>query len=221
MADVQISFGASVTGLLAGVKEVHHAIEGLRAPVDDFVRDLRGISEAIGAAFVVEKLKEFVRTMAEVGEHAVNMGAALGISAEKFQEINEAMGLVGATGDALMRTERMLSRAAETVVAQPMSHQADAFVALGLKAAAFAETLRTDPIAAMKELADAAVRTGNLSLTGPLGFLLGRSGGADLVRFFSEGAAGVDKLIQKAKELGSPSQKRWRIWMSWPARYMR
>lgn len=204
--EVKVSFGASVEGLLRGVKEAEAAIQSLRKPVDDFIESMKGIGEATGLAFAVEKIREFTVEMAELGEHAVNMGAALGMSAEQFQQVNEAMGLVGASGDALVRTERLLSRAADDAVKNSLSPQNAAFRALGIGAKEFGDLLRDDPVAAMKELAEAATRTGT-AVSGPLGRLLGRGGGADLLRFFSEGAAGIDKWITKTRELGAPSQE--------------
>jgi hypothetical protein len=222
---LKVTFGAETTEFVSGVKQVGteakslaallnetfaHMGEGIRIPLDALAMmksSLRETAEVAGIVYAVDKLKELTSWMAEVGEHAVNMGAALGMSAEQFQQLNEAMGLVGASGDDLVRAERMLSRVAEEAIAQPISHVADAFKALGIDATQFAATLRANPIEALKQLADAAVKTGNTSLTGPLGFLLGRGGGADMLRFFSEGASGIDKMIAKVKELGSPTQE--------------
>jgi len=42
--DVQVTFGASIAGLVAGVEEAKAQIEGLRAPADNFVGNLDGIA---------------------------------------------------------------------------------------------------------------------------------------------------------------------------------
>jgi hypothetical protein len=48
-------FGANIAGLVAGIAEAKESIEGLRAPVDDFVAGLSGVAEAIGAAASVSR----------------------------------------------------------------------------------------------------------------------------------------------------------------------
>ena len=78
--DVEVKFGASVAGLTAGINRVKEEIEGLRAPVENLVSSFSGIAEAIGAAFVVEKIAECTEQLSELAEKAINTAASIGVS---------------------------------------------------------------------------------------------------------------------------------------------
>ena len=65
MADeVKVVFGASVEGLLAGVKQVEEAIRGLRAPIDELSAGLMEIAEVAGVAWATEKISASIRRIA-------------------------------------------------------------------------------------------------------------------------------------------------------------
>jgi hypothetical protein len=152
--DVEVKFGASIAGLTAGINRVKEEIESLRNPIEAFVSSLSGIAEALGAAFVVEKIAEFAEKMSELGEHAVNMGAALNMSAEAFNNLSGAMAIVGGNADSLVRGFRTLQNAVQAAQSNPESRQGFAFRQLGLDANAFAEILRTKPEEALDILAE-------------------------------------------------------------------
>ena len=71
MADDRVSviFGAQVGELLHGVDQVKSAIEGLRSPIESVAEAFKGIAEAAGIAYAIEKIAELATEMAEVGEH--------------------------------------------------------------------------------------------------------------------------------------------------------
>ena len=55
---------------------------------------------------------------------------------------------------------RLLSNAVNSATTNDISRQADAFRAVGIDAVKFGETLRRDPIAALKQLAEAYKESG-------------------------------------------------------------
>jgi hypothetical protein len=102
--DVTVVFGASIAGLVAGVAEAKEAIEGLRAPVDSFVSSLSGIAEALGAAFAVEKIREFAVEMAELGARTLDTAYILGQSVGEYAQLVGAFTLVGGSAAAAQGT---------------------------------------------------------------------------------------------------------------------
>jgi hypothetical protein len=71
---------------------------------------------------------------AEVGEHVVNMGAALNISAEQFNNLSGALSIVGGNADTLVWIIRQLQNATQTALSNPASPQDFAFRQLGIDA---------------------------------------------------------------------------------------
>jgi hypothetical protein len=62
--DVEVKFGASLTGLTAGVNKVKEEIESLRAPVEHFVESLKGVVGGRASDFW-----NLARTCARLGTH--------------------------------------------------------------------------------------------------------------------------------------------------------
>lgn len=83
--DVQVKFGASVEGLVAGCHQVQEAIEGLAAPVQNFMSAIGGIGEAVIAAFAIERIGDWSKEIAEAALRTVNLAQATGQSAEEMQ----------------------------------------------------------------------------------------------------------------------------------------
>jgi hypothetical protein len=202
--------GAASTSLTAQLNRMfEHVSAPLREMLDGFAMlgsRMRETAEIAGVAFVVDKLREYAEEMGELGEHAVNTAAALGMTAEQYQTLSESMEESGGSADALLRTQRQLASASETAVSSPLSRQADAFRALGIDAARFAETLRSDPIAALKELADKYKENGGAGgEAGPFGFIVGRNL-AQLIPYLKDGSEGIERLQADVKNLGAPAQ---------------
>jgi hypothetical protein len=202
--EVKVVFGASVDGLLQGVHEARVAIEELRKPVDDFVKDISKISEALGVAFAVEKIKEWITDAAEAGEHAVNLGAALNLSAEAANNLSGMMSIVGANADTAIRLFGQLSRAIDEALTNKGSRRAFAFKDLGIDPEHLRDVLNgpNGVVKAIEELGDAYDRLkasgGDTGVTGPLGVALG-------ARQFAE----IDKLISKGKSFREALKEVW------------
>jgi hypothetical protein len=120
---VNVVFGASLGGLLAGVKQVEHAIEGLRKPIDDFYHSIAGIAEATGALFALEKISEWVEQISEAAEKVDILADAFGTSAERMLAFQNTLEVLGGGGANLIRVAQMIGRELETSINDPLSKQ--------------------------------------------------------------------------------------------------
>jgi hypothetical protein len=203
-SQVNVVFGANVTALLAGVHEAKAAIEDLRKPVDDFTKDLGKIGEAMGVAFAFEKIKEWVTEAAEAGEHAVNLGAALNLSAEAANNLAGMMSIVGANADTAIRLFGQLSRAIDDAITNPASRKAFAFKEAGIDPEQLREVLSgpNGILKAIDLIGDAYDRLKaqgkDTGITGVLGDMLG-------ARQFAE----IDKLISRGKSFRDALKEVW------------
>lgn len=106
---VEVVFGARVAELLAGVEEAKAAIESLKAPVEAFTGGLTGIAEQIGAAFVVDKVKDFAESVAEAALRIEVVSAALGITTEEASKLSVEIGLLTGNFDVPSRAFEALA----------------------------------------------------------------------------------------------------------------
>src|SRR5260370_10287028 len=67
-----------------GIKAVNEALVGMTSPITGAVGGLREFAEIAGIAFVGERIIEFSKQMAELGEKTVIMAAALGLTPQAF-----------------------------------------------------------------------------------------------------------------------------------------
>lgn len=200
--DVQVKFGASVEGLLAGVEEAKASIESLRAPVDEFVSGLGGLAEALGAAFVVEQIREFSKEMAELGERTLNLAAAVGTTPEQFSALAATMQIAGADAETAARTMEILARNVGKALANPASDSASAFHRLGITQ----EELKAhsnDLVGLLHLLAERfASYQDTITKTDAMHTVLGR--GMDrLIPLLRQGGEGFSEAEQKAHDLGA------------------
>jgi hypothetical protein len=79
MADVQVTFGANIEKLVAGVDQIKSSIGGLA----EAATSLAGV---LAGAFSVDKLEKFVLGYGELGEQIERSAAMLGASTKETQE---------------------------------------------------------------------------------------------------------------------------------------
>ena len=134
MADdrVDVVFGARVGELISGVAQSKEAIEGLRAPIDSLVGGFRGIAEAIGAAFVVDKIRDFAVEMGKLGEETLNAAAALGTTPEKFEKFAGMLQIAGGSAEGANRTLERLASTLASAVTEPTGRAAETLSRFGL-----------------------------------------------------------------------------------------
>jgi hypothetical protein len=205
MSDVQVTFGANIGEFLAGQKEIQshltqirYALWGLTEPVRGIRSSLGELSEAFIAAFAVDKIAGFVSEYAELGEHIKAQAATLGMSAEQYQLFGYAAQMsgedAGNAADAIQRFEYNLQQAQN-----PTSRQAQALHALGLSAHEFIGI----PVAEQMERLFTAVShfADGGNKTAAVEALLTRYG-VDMIPVMDQGAAGFERMSQRAKEAG-------------------
>ena len=187
----------------AGLKGITEALSGLTSPIGNTIGGLREIAEITGVAFAAEKLGEFVKEMAELGEKTENTAAALGISAEKYSLMSRAMQLVGGDAELAARGLIILQTKLVEAVENPASKAREAFLAMGISLDEMKAGLADVPAFLLryadgfKAMGEGAARTAALHDT------LGRSmKGA--VPYLRDGADGIRRLNEEAKNTGAP-----------------
>jgi hypothetical protein len=85
-------------------------LKGTAAPLAATIGGLREFAEV---AFVVERVAEFARNMAELGERTLNASAAVGLSVPRYAQLASALQLAGADAQT---AERALERLAVSLV---------------------------------------------------------------------------------------------------------
>src|SRR5579862_8718281 len=108
MADVQLTFGASLEPLIKGVEGARSAIESMRDSTDRVTEGAKSLLEAFGLAFSVEKIGENIDRMAELGVQTERSMATLGLSSEQVGTLSGIAKLTGGTMEGLSTSiERM------------------------------------------------------------------------------------------------------------------
>lgn len=106
--DVTIQFGAQIDKLVEGVNAAKEHIESIKESADKVSETFRGWAEVLGIALSMEGLKEFIKSMAELGEKVESTSAILGTSAEETVQLMGIAKLTGTSFDGLaMSMERM------------------------------------------------------------------------------------------------------------------
>ena len=82
--DVEVKFGASLTGLTAGVNKVKEEIESFRAPVEHFVESLKGVVGGRASDFW-----NLARTCARLGTHYNEGHRAAAAACDSLKSIYE------------------------------------------------------------------------------------------------------------------------------------
>lgn len=198
---------AAVAGLkgelkgIGGEGEVRGLVEQVTsglAPVAALTGGLREIGEAAAAAFAIERIAEFVSSMAELGEQTERTSKILGISTEQVGELKFAF---AATGTDASNLDQMMGRF-ELSLAKAQAGigpTAAGLKALGLSAQEliglqFPEQL--DKIAqAVSRFADGPTKMAALQA-------LGR-GFVELIPLLDQGAGGYERLKQAADQTNS------------------
>lgn len=197
--ETKVIFGASVEGLIAGVKQARQAVESFVEPINDLKAAFAGIGEALIAAFAVEKAAEFVKQMAELGEHLEHVSTMLGIDVDTLGKLNFAAAASGTTTESMNTALERLSvnlQRAQTGTGPA----ADALRAMGLGAKELTALPLSD---ALGKIADKfATWKDGANKTALAMELLGR-GGAELIPLLDKGAAGIAALGQQADDTSS------------------
>ncbi len=137
MADneIDIVFGAQISGLIAGATQVKEEIEGIRGTVDTFVGALGGVAGALAEAFAVERIAEFAEKMADLGKKTLDAAFVLGQSVQDYTRLSGAMALLGVDADRAQRTMIFLSHSLQSAMSDATGKAATGFKNLGISMA--------------------------------------------------------------------------------------
>src|ERR1700722_7160157 len=192
MADVQITFGASLEKLIEGVDGAKSAIEGLKAYVEK-------IGELVTLGFGADAVAEFVSKMAELGEQTARSVAILGISTKSVQELGFIAKVTGGDSQSLALSMERLQVNLQKAQAGT-GPAAAALNALGLSAK---HLIGLSIDEQMNKIADAVSKFADGgNKTAIVMELLGR-GGAQMIPVLDQGRAGLDELRQAADQSGA------------------
>jgi hypothetical protein len=192
---------ASLNMLVAGFGNVAGAIHGAHAALGV----LKGGLVALGIAEAAEKVREFVTSMAEMGENAVIAAAAVGTTTEKFSILSGAVQLAGGDANAALRALQILATHIETALHDPLSKARDDFAKLGISGRDLEAALR-DPPSLVDKLAEGFKRLNDEGRRGEavvaLRELVGR-GNIALVAVLEGGTEEVNRLKKAFYETGA------------------
>lgn len=178
-------------------KAIKEPLEGLAM----LGSSLRETAELAGAMFIVDKVREFGRSMLEAGENAVNMGQATGMSAHQFSLLSQALQLGGGKAEDVARTISHLGTSLQEALTVKSSQAAKAAASLGISHEQL-KRAATDTGYALDLLADRFASLDNdLLRAADMQALFGR-GWRDQVPLLKRGSAGVEELKQKVEALG-------------------
>lgn len=131
MADVEVSFGAQTEELVASMAQIREVLQGLTNPLRAVKDNLGEVAEAFVAAFAIERLSEWVDSMAELGEKTLAAAASVGMATEQFSQLAGIMNVFGVDTDMAGHTMERLERSME-MAQTGTGRQALAFEALGI-----------------------------------------------------------------------------------------
>lgn len=198
-SQVQVQFSASVKDLIDATDRVKGAIEGVKATAESAMAGLRGLGEAVGVAFSIEKIVEFVGQMAELGEHTERMSAILGVSTRGVQELGFIAKATGGDSESLaLAMERLQVNLQKAQTGTGPA--AAALQALGLRAR---DLIGLPLEEQMGRIADAMAKFADGGNKTAIAMeLLGR-GGAQMIPVLDQGRAGIEAYTKAADESGT------------------
>lgn len=161
--------------------------------VENFVEKLKGVGEAVMAAFAVEKVKEFVMGMAESAEKLELQALTLGVSTGALQEWQFAASMSGIKADALTGAMMRLEKGGKA--------GAGALAAMGLSAKdAHGKSKPVTDL--MDEIADKMEKIEDPTKRAEMATKLWGKTGQKMIPMFEHGSKGIKKYRDEVKELG-------------------
>lgn len=174
------------------------SVESLNRQLETIRGTVEKVARVFGLAFGARELVEFVRRNIEAGAAVAELADKLGITAEATQELSYAAGQAGVQADALVAAFKGMSKV--VVDAERGSKAAkDQLAELGLT---LADIKGNSPDKTFELISDRISKMRDpLTRTNELVKFFGKSG-ADLAPLVAKGAAGIDELRKRAREMG-------------------
>jgi hypothetical protein len=184
-----------------GIEGVKGALQSVGAPLAALTGGLGGIAAALGVAFaaeIIDRVREFASSMAELGEHSLNAAAALGLSVPKYAQLASALQLAGADGDTARRALERLAVSLVEASSNPASKAAVAFRNIGFTQAELQKSSK-DLGVALDTLAEKfADAEAGPQRTAAMADILSRRLLDALIPALRQGGAGMEELRAKS-----------------------
>jgi len=201
MSDVDVEFGASIGGAIAGIDKVTEAIESMGGKVKGLTEVFTGLAEAFLAAFAVEKIIDWVEKISEAGAEVEHLTHQLGLSAEavsSFQFAAEAMGISsGSAAMQLTRLERNIAQAASGSGAA-----ASGFRALGITTQELKDH-GNDMQYMLQLISEKFATTADGANKTAVAIAIGGRGFAQMIPLLDRGAAGFKEMADAQERAGT------------------
>jgi hypothetical protein len=191
-AEMSGGAAAAEVGLLAGFKE---QVEGALGPVRALLSFLPAIGEAIAAAFAVEKVKEFVESMAELGLETERAAAILG---EPTESIGALRMMAEASGLSLDQLEMSFARLSRNLAEQAPAAKR-ALDALGLS---FKDLAGKSAEQQLGTFADAFSKIADGSTKAAIAQELFGRAGMQMIPMLDQGSGAIAHWAQVAEDTG-------------------
>src|ERR1700737_2393322 len=100
---IDVRFGAQTDGLIAGCHLVKEAIEGLAAPIQNFMSAIGGIGEAVIAGFAIERIGEWAKEVAASALETTKLAQSVGMSAGELEGFGSLLQGMGGSAESAAR----------------------------------------------------------------------------------------------------------------------
>lgn len=179
-------------------KKAEGAGEKFRAAGDTIKDTLKDVAAAVGLAFSVDKMVEFVHSAIESADQINNMSQSVGIGTQTLQGMSYAAGLTGASMQTLTESIARMERA--SLEARDGNAQStEAFRALGIS---IQDIRKLSPDELMKRVTTSLAGMADGSTKTAIAMqLLGR-GAAENIPFINKLGSEFDAMMAKAKAIG-------------------
>jgi len=195
--DVELTIGAKIDQLIAAVDESKSHIESIKGSVETAGESFKKLGEIIGIAFSVEAMKQFVETMAELGEQTEIMMARLGLSADAVVNLSGVAKLTGSSIEGMSLAIERMSLGVQRSTADALGPQAQALKVLGLNAK---DLIGIPADEYFSKLADAVSKFNpSLNLTNAL-MILGGRGVQQMIPALRLGAEGFKQMQDAVRQ---------------------
>ena len=83
--DVQVKFGAETSGYNAGVDAVTRRMGEIGESAQGLIGSLESLAGTFATVFAIDKIEDFARSMANVGEQVERIQSQTGLSSDQVQ----------------------------------------------------------------------------------------------------------------------------------------
>ena len=198
--DVEVTFGASIEGLNASMAQVRETLQGLSEPIRGVRDNLGELADAFIAAFAIEKVADFVKEIAELGEQAERTSAMLGLTVEQVTDLQYASAVTGTSNEGMTRALEQLEKAMSDVH-NTSSIQYAAFQSLGISTQFLAEN-QNNLAAVLDTIANKFAASADGPAKTAIAMALFSRAGAEMIPLLDQGADGLAKLKAAAEDAG-------------------